>query len=216
MMNTRNLLISGLALGLGATTLLASADPRPYRWNSPSDRYDQHERVDKRDRINSRVDRSTRQLSFTDKAKVIDVEPIVKMVRRTTPQRECWDEEVYHSGNRRDDGVSAGEGTIAGTIIGGVIGSQVGKGDGNKAATIAGAVIGAAVGHDMAKGGDGEYSEPYSSTETRCETRHDVSEHERITGYRVTYRYKGHEFTKRMASDPGKLVDVRVRVMPIE
>ena len=211
-MNTRKFLMPGLALALTATAFSASADPRPYRWDGPPDRFDKHDRYEAK----SKQSRPMHHLAFVDKAKVIDVEPIVKVVRRSIPQRECWDEEVYHEGQYRDEGVSAGEGTIAGTIIGGVIGSQVGKGDGNKAATIAGAVIGAAVGHDMAKGSDGGYSEPYSSTETRCETRHDVTEHERVTGYRVTYRYQGHEFTKRMARDPGKFVEVRVRVMPIE
>lgn len=147
--------------------------------------------------------------AFTDRARVVDVDPIHEAVRVPTRQRECWEEEAYHS----DGGdVRSGEGLIAGSIIGGVIGSQVGKGDGRKAATIVGTILGAAVGHDMAKGSNG--ARPYPTTETRCQVKRDWYEEDRIVGYRVTYRYQGHTYTRRMERDPGRWVDVRVDVTP--
>ena len=110
-----------------------------------------------------------------DYARVLDVEPIVRRVRVTTPRRECWDE-VRHDDDDGDYGRSGGSsagGMIVGGIIGGVIGSTIGRGDGRRIATATGALIGSAIGHDVARqrrserygrGGEGRYVE-------RCDVR---------------------------------------------
>ncbi|OOZ40456.1 hypothetical protein BOW53_07750 [Solemya pervernicosa gill symbiont] len=165
------------------------------------------------DRYDRDYGRSTHK-SFTDRARVIDVDPILQTVRvptRHRHNRNCWEEEVHHSG--RSD-VAPGAGLIAGSIIGGVIGNQVGKGKGNKAATVFGTVVGAAVGHEMARGSDNR--DDYTTTVTRCDKRRDYREREEIVGYQVRYRYNGHTFSRRMNRDPGKWVRVKVKVSPYE
>ena len=145
--------------------------------------------------------------SFDDKAKVVDVKPIIEVVRVPTEHRDCWDEEVR--GYERGGG--NGTGMLTGTIIGGVIGSQMGHGDGRRAATIAGTIIGAAVGHDVDRQAR---ARPYNHTEHRCQVRTEYYEEERTRGYRVTYRYHGETFVTRMDHDPGPFVRVRVDVAP--
>ena len=145
---------------------------------------------------------------FRDKARVLNVTPIMEIVEVPTEHRECWTEEVY--GNRRGN---SGAGMIVGSIIGGVIGNQIGRGDGRKVATVAGTVIGAAVGADADRQAR---SEPYSNTEHHCQVRTDYVQEERLRGYRVTYRYHGETFTTEMDHDPGRFLPVRVQVTPVE
>ena len=88
-----------------------------------------------------------RSSSDYDYARVIDVDPIVRQVRVTTPKRECWTETRYEQvevpgpGGYTTRRPSAGS-MILGGIIGAAIGNQIGRGDGRRAATVAGAVIG--------------------------------------------------------------------------
>jgi uncharacterized protein YcfJ len=145
---------------------------------------------------------------FRDKAKVVDVRPIIEIVEVPNERRECWTEEVYGSRSR-----NSGAGMIVGGIIGGVIGNQIGRGDGRKVATVAGTVIGAAVGADADRQAR---SEPYSNTEHHCRVTTDYIQEERLRGYRVTYRYQGQTFTTEMDHDPGKFVPVRVQVTPVD
>jgi uncharacterized protein YcfJ len=155
-------------------------------------------------------------------ARVVDVDPIVRRVRVSTPHRECWTETRYdevtyteRTGPRRG---SAGQ-MILGGIIGAAIGNQIGSGDGRRAATVAGAVIGSAIGHDVAdrrNGGRNERvvteSRPYETE--RCEVRYDEEFEERIEGYRVTYEYNGIRQTTQLPYDPGDRIRVRVDVHP--
>jgi uncharacterized protein YcfJ len=145
---------------------------------------------------------------FRDKAKVVDVRPIIEIVEVPNERRECWTEEVY--GNRSRN---SGAGMIVGGIIGGVIGNQIGRGDGRKVATVAGTVIGAAVGADADRQAR---SEPYSNTEHHCRVSTDYIQEERLRGYWVTYRYQGQTFTTEMDHDPGKFLPVRVQVTPVD
>lgn len=188
-MNTTSIVATALTLSLGATPALAGYGGQWRHGNA-----------------------------FTDRARVIDVDPIHETVRVENPRRDCWKEQAvardYEDGHDGDD-VRAGEGMIAGSIIGGVIGSQIGKGDGRKAATVLGTIVGAAVGRDMASGG-GHGRRAWPAAGTRCRVSYDTHEEERIVGYRVTYRYQGKTFTRRMDHDPGRWLRVRVRVLPDE
>lgn len=140
------------------------------------------------------------------KAQVVEVKPIIEVVQIPTERRECWTEEV--SGTRTRHSHS---GTLVGGILGGVIGHHIGKGDG--AATAAGTIIGAAVGHDADRDG---YKEPYHHTERRCEVREEYYEEERVSGYRVTYRFNGSDYTTRMDHDPGRFVRLRIQHTLVE
>jgi uncharacterized protein YcfJ len=165
-----------------------------------------------------------------DYAEVVDVDPIVRQVRVTTPRRECWTETRYEydtryesvpvgGGYERPHRSSAGS-MILGGIIGGVIGHQIGSGDGNRAATVAGALIGSAIGHDAANRRSGpqyatrEVREERPYDVERCDVRYDEEYEERVDGYRVTYLYNGREHTTRLPYDPGDRIRVRVDVRP--
>ena len=143
-----------------------------------------------------------------DKARVVHAEPIVEVVQVPHRERECWAEEVET--HRR--GTPGAVGLIAGAVIGGVIGNQVGQGRGRDVATAAGAVIGAGVGHKMARRSGGHHVD----VEEHCRVVDTYHEEERIVGYRVRYRYHGHDFTRRMDHDPGKWLRIRVTVTPVE
>lgn len=161
-----------------------------------------------------------------DYARVVDVDPIVRQVRVSTPRRECWVETRYEAVPRYEPQRIAGPhrgaagSMILGGIIGAALGNQVGSGDGRRAATVAGALIGSAIGHDRAERGRSYHAErgyeerPYDVE--RCDVRYDTDYEERIDGYRVTYLYNGREQTTRLPYDPGDRIRVRVNVRPAE
>lgn len=163
-----------------------------------------------------------------DYARVVDVEPILRHVRVTTPRRECWmetrhDYEPRYEPQRVGGPPRGAAGSmILGGIIGAAIGNQVGSGDGRRAATVAGAIIGSAIGHDKADRRNGGYygnngyreARPYEVE--RCDVRYDEDYEERIDGYRVTYVYNGREQTTRLPYDPGDRIRVRVNVRPAD
>lgn len=142
-----------------------------------------------------------------DYAKVVSVTPVTRTVEVSSPQRECWDEEVPH---RRRGGGDAG-GMILGGVIGGVAGSRFGKGDGNKAATVVGTIAGAMVGRELSRRPD----EVYYSSERRCRTVQVRDVEERLIGYDVRYRYHGRIYETRTDRDPGDRIRVRVSVTPV-
>lgn len=149
-----------------------------------------------------------------DYAKVTSTQPIINYVTVTTPVRECWQETEYYTVDRRTR--HSGGSTLLGAVIGGVIGHQVGSGRGNDAATVAGTLIGAAIGNDSARRrhGDDYGVERHSRPVERCETSYRESQEERISGYRVTYRYNGQRYVTEMPYDPGNKIKVRVDIRP--
>lgn len=148
---------------------------------------------------------------FYDYARVVNVEPLTKQVRVKTPRQECWNETVTH--HRPANGrIYTPE--IFGAILGAAVGRQFGSGRGQDAATVAGAVLGGSIGRDV-KHRRHHHGRHYQTVEERCHTVQDVHVEERVTGYRVTYRYHGNTFTTRMNHDPGHQLRVRVGVTPV-
>lgn len=149
---------------------------------------------------------------YYDYARVIDVDPIVRTVRVSTPREECWDESVpvYY-----DEDYQSATPMILGGIIGGVVGNQFGGGHGKDALTVAGTILGGSIGRDIAR--QNRYRRSHETVvETRCRTVEEYHEEERIDGYLVTYRYNGREYRTRMNHEPGKRIRVRVMVEPAE
>ncbi len=147
--------------------------------------------------------------SYTDSARVTQVQPIYRTVETSRPHRECYQEEVY-----RPVQSSRHENNALGIIVGGALGGALGHNISRHhrdTATIAGAIIGSAIGHDVSSNkhrGRG-YSQGY---EERCHTVSERYSEERLDGYRVTYRYQGQTFSTRMDHDPGDRVQVRISV----
>lgn len=149
-----------------------------------------------------------------DYAKVLKVKPIVVQTERRVPRRECWEEDVrYETSRQQRKSYTA---PILGGIVGGAIGNELGAGqDNKKVGAVIGAVLGASIGNDI--GHDRHRrNETHVSyrTETRCNVQHDIEYHERVTGYKVTYRYNGHTYNTQMDHHPGKRIPVRVDVRP--
>ena len=150
--------------------------------------------------------------SSYDFAKVVGSEPITRIVRVSTPRQECWDEEVSHP--EYGDG-SHGVGTVVGAILGGALGNAVGHRTINKkVGTVVGAVLGGTLGHARdARRNSNDHS--YTTTEERCEVYQEYEEHEKIVGYRISYRYNGKIYTTRSDTAPGKTIKVRVTVSAV-
>ncbi len=160
-----------------------------------------------------------RDSPYMDYAKVVDVEPIVRLVRVSEPRRECWDEEVTRYNRQTSRRPGSFTPLVIGGIVGGVVGNQFSKGKRRDALTVAGALLGASVGRDIYRrhreNGGGHIETPYVTTEHRCRVIDEFHEEERVEGYRVTYRYKGKTFVRRMDHDPGRRIRIRVAVTPV-
>ncbi|UTW03197.1 glycine zipper 2TM domain-containing protein [Amphritea atlantica] len=147
-------------------------------------------------------------------ARVTHVEPIVVQTQRRIPRRECWDEDVrYETQSHQRKSYT---GPILGGIIGGAIGNELGAGqDNKKVGAVVGAVLGASIGNDISRNSHHRGNNIEYRTETRCNVQHDVEYYERVTGYKVTYRYNGRTYKTRMDHEPGKRIPVRVTVSPV-
>lgn len=150
--------------------------------------------------------------SSYDYAAVLEAEPITRMVRVSTPRKECWDEEVtYRESGYRNNGVS----TVVGAIIGGALGNAIGHSNTNKKV---GAVVGAVLGGTLGRAhAERKYrpTDEYTVVEERCQIYHDYEEHEKVIGYRVTYEYNDKVYTTRTDVAPGETIKVRVTVAAI-
>lgn len=146
--------------------------------------------------------------TYIDNARVRSVEPQYESV--SVPREECnsqWVNEV-----RRTEGRDYG-GAVIGGVAGALLGNQVGKGHGRQAATALGAVVGALAGDRVANRDRwGQYEEAPREV-TTCRTVSEVRT--RITGYRVSYEYRGQQFVTLMSENPGPSLQVRVSVDPV-
>jgi uncharacterized protein YcfJ len=88
-----------------------------------------------------------------------------------------------------------------------------GHGRGRDAATLAGTLLGGAIGHDLSD--RHRHGEWIDATERHCEIQDRTTYEERVIGYRVKYRYKGHVFSTRTKDHPGKRIPVGVGVIPL-
>lgn len=171
--------------------------------------------------------------TYTDYARVTNVEPIYTRVAYEKPQRECWLEESHHTTvyegrstdrrNRRQVGD-----TLAGGVIGGVIGNQLGRhgSDGARiGATVVGAIIGSAIAGEKSDHQrrhrrpepQPHYSREYTRGQPveRCTTKVSTEYRREISAYQVTYRYRGNTFTTRTDTDPGDRIPVRISIQPV-
>lgn len=163
--------------------------------------------------------------SFTDAARVISVRPVTERI--PVSREECWNDRQRGYEERRvtrsDTGAAIGPGTVLGAVVGGVIGHQFGNSSGGRdRGTAAGAIVGGLVGNqvDRQQGnvGSGSTTEiervPVERNVERCRTVEEVRE--ATLGYDVRYEYGGRQFTTRLARDPGRRLDIRVDLTPVE
>lgn len=157
--------------------------------------------------------------TYTDSARVRSAEPQYENI--SVPRNECSSQWVPERVDRASNERPAHQvgGAIMGGLFGGVIGHQIGGGSGKDAATALGVMLGAITGDQLAARNEGGYTSN-GQTETvqrevkRCRTVYDTQT--RITGYRVTYEYRGQQYTTLMHNNPGNSLPVRVSVDPLE
>jgi uncharacterized protein YcfJ len=111
--------------------------------------------------------------------------------------------------NPGSPGVSGG--TVIGGVTGALIGSQIGSGRGRDAAAAVGAVTGALVGSRMS--GGAQQQDNYNTQPVQCCRQVYDAYRQEITGYSVTYRYRGRDVTTTLPYDPGPTVQVGVGVV---
>lgn len=149
-----------------------------------------------------------------EEADVLSTTPIYRVVETTTPQRECWEEEVSRPVRRysRDDSATP---ELFGALIGGALGNAVGHNKTNKrVGAVVGAVLGGSIAGDISRQSRAS-EEVVIDTVERCRTVSLTEQGEKLVGYDVRYSYNGSERTVRMDRDPGATVKVRVNVEPV-
>ncbi len=170
------------------------------------------------------------------RAEVIGSQPIYRTIEVAIPREVCRDERVRQTGwqsaghdtryDNRYDSRSSRSRTpgVVGAIIGGALGHSVGRGKTNKRiGTAVGAILGGTIGGDISRRNqqrsvDNErYQDRTVSyrTERVCREETDYRTEQQISGYDVTYVYAGETYTAVLDEDPGRYLDVRVRVNPV-
>ncbi|HEY9100830.1 glycine zipper 2TM domain-containing protein [Chitinimonas sp.] len=152
---------------------------------------------------------SAQAASFEDTARVRNVEP--QYERISVPHKECSSEVVTET--RRVGGERSYGGAVVGGVAGAIVGNQVGKGHGREAATALGAVVGALTGDRIDNRDNRVEYEDVPREVQRCRTVEDWQS--RVTGYRVTYEYRGQQYTTTTRDNPGRTMPVRVSVDPL-
>ena len=151
--------------------------------------------------------------SFVDRARVQDVQPQYQVVQ--VPRQECSSQYVQDApqvvGGERGYG-----GAIIGGVAGGILGNQVGKGHGREAATAAGAVIGAITGDRIQNNNNYPQQVVQAPPREVRQCRTVMDSQQQLTGYRVTYEYRGNEYVTVMREQPGRSLPVRVSVTPLD
>ncbi len=136
-------------------------------------------------------------------AVVVSVQPIYRMIERSVPQRQCWQEDVTY---QTSSGGSS-TGTIVGSLVGAAIGNELGHHQINKkVGAVAGAVLGASVGSDLSRGG--QVTSTRYGTEERCEVSYDNYAEQELSGYNVTYFYNGRNYTTFSDRHPGRQIRI--------
>ena len=146
-------------------------------------------------------------------ADVLEARPVYRLVEVSTPQEQCWEEEIVVE--TRGSRNSSNTPVVVSTIIGGAIGNAVGHNKSNKrVGAVLGAVLGHSIGRDIVRSNSRPAVREYEVVQ-RCQTVYQEHEEERLMGYQVTYLYNGEERTIRTDSDPGDQIRLRVSVQPV-
>ncbi len=147
--------------------------------------------------------------TYLDNARVRSVQPQYESV--TVPRQEC-SSQIVNETQRVDGGRQYG-GAVVGGLAGAVLGNQVGKGHGREAATALGAVLGAFTGDRVQNRDRVDQYQTVPREVTSCQTVNDVQQ--RLTGYQVSYEYRGQQFNALLPQNPGSSLQVRVSVDPV-
>lgn len=143
-----------------------------------------------------------------DYAKVTQVQPIYERSSRRIPETSCHLESY-----RESDSSNSHTGTILGGIIGAAIGNELGHKKRNKqVGALAGGLLGASIGRDVSQ--RNQSREPRYQEREVCETLYRTENVRQLTGYQVSYQYRGRHYRTRTEHHPGDRIPVQVAVRP--
>jgi uncharacterized protein YcfJ len=142
-------------------------------------------------------------------ARVVEKEPVVRVIRKPVQEEVCWQEEVYREVPKSHSRAPV----VIGAILGGLIGNQFGSGSGRDAMTVAGAALGGSIAKDNQHRNNPQKF--YASLEDRCGMNTNWRETEQIIGWDVVYEYDGETHLTRMQDEPGEYIEVRLEVRPV-
>ena len=146
-------------------------------------------------------------------ASVVESRAVYEIVEISTPQEQCWEEEMLVDRHGNDN--RSNTPVVLSTILGGAIGNAVGHGKSNRrVGAVVGAVLGHSIGRDIMHRNESPSSREYQTVQ-RCKTVYQQHEEERLVGYQVTYLYNGEEYSLRTNTDPGDEIRVRVSIQPV-
>lgn len=171
---------------------------------------------------------------FIDYAKVTAVSPVYDTIEHRVPREECWNEQVQYTPHdqrypsRRHARQQSSTPVILGALIGGALGNELGHHKRNKqVGTVVGAILGGSIGADVRnnkrgrdhndgyRNGHHDYDVAYRN-ERRCKTHYEIESEQQLSGYDVEYRYHGHDYSTFTSEHPGKKLQVRVAVKPVQ
>lgn len=143
-------------------------------------------------------------------AKVMSATPIYDTVRVPYEHEACYNQRVYHRERRRGNTAPV----LLGAVLGGLVGNKIDGGYHRGAGTAIGALVGGAIANDATRhkrhGG-----RSYPEDRRHCELRTEYRYEEQMTGYDVTYRYRGEIYHTQMQEHPGDQIRVQVSVVPV-
>lgn len=139
--------------------------------------------------------------ALIDQAEVLSVRALSEQVNR--PVETCWYETQELVSQEKSP-----TGAIVGAIAGGILGRQVGGGTGRDIATGVGVIGGALIGDNLANERGGA---PKEIKRCRKEDRWVSVE----AGYEVRYRYANQILTAVLPYNPGRTIELDVKIAPI-
>ena len=161
----------------------------------------------KQERKQARKHRRDARHSYTELARVIDVEPVYRYYTQTTEHNSCLRREVTSSA------YNSWTPAILGAVIGGTVGHKIGDSYGDAdVAAVAGGVLGATLGRDVARH-NRESRALHVSGPCRPEKPERVRREP--LEYVVTYRYNGQVYRTHMDHHPGDWVELDVKLKPV-
>lgn len=145
-------------------------------------------------------------------AKVVNVEPVTRMLKHKVPEQTCWNETVRYSERSHSSSTPA--------IVGGLLGATIGHSLGNRKhksnriiKTVALGALGASIGHDISRNARNEQTR--YGTEERCEVSYHTRYEEKVVAYNVQYRYRGKTYYTKMDYHPRNTIPVQVNIRPV-
>jgi uncharacterized protein YcfJ len=144
-------------------------------------------------------------------ADVLDAQPVFESVRVPYDRHVCYNERTYRHEPRRGNTAPV----LLGAVLGGLVGNKIDGGDHRAAGTVIGALAGGAIANDATRH-QRRPGRSYPVDRERCDVRTEYRYEEQLTGYDVTYRYKGEVYHTLTQSDPGDRLRVKVSVVPAE